>query len=302
MAARRHIPIQITHLIQPSIYTVLNLDNLAPEYAATLATLVNENILTDTITHNYTAFITAILGNNAIITPNENKTSGNITGTHIGSTTTSNKNSSNVSDINNLYQQFENYILSIIQYITDGMALDSILNILQPLLDKIDSAAAAASTINTIQTTMLGLFETLSLRGDISGNQSGNQSRVDTLSTRFDISGIQQRLDYLQSLLLIDTNLEPVYNEINSFLVAIIDQIKNKQPYLTLLEQLTTGLVTLQLNMLPQIQLADDMLAIQETIISIINNIIKGVDLNLVLSRLQYVTILLTNAAAITIN
>jgi hypothetical protein len=201
MSARRHIPVQITHLIQPSIYTTLDLGNLAPEYATTLATLINENILTDTTTHNYTAFITAVLGKNVIITPNENKTSGNITGTNIGTTNTSN-NSSNVNDINSLYQQFENYILSIIQYITDGMALDSILNILQPLLDKINTAAEAASTINKIQSTMMSLFE--------------------TVSTNIDISGIQQRLDYLENLLLTETNLEPVYNEINVFLVAII--------------------------------------------------------------------------------
>ena len=52
----------------------------------------------------------------------------------------------------------------------------------------------------------------------------------------------------------------------------------------------------MQMTMLPQIQYADDMMAIQEIIISIITNIINGNSLDIVLIRLDYVNKLLANA------
>jgi len=259
MAARKFHPIRNTNLVLQSVYQSLPVGLIEPKYALTLAALINQGSIENTPTNDYTTFVIAIIGAEAFDTTND--------------TVDTEFNSSKSGQ--NIYKLFEEYILNVIQSITQGITLDTVLSALTPLQTQINTATTAASAILVIQNVMIIL--------------------LNNVQSNIDIAVIQKRLDYLQSLLTTETDLDPIYAEINTFITTVIDLVAKKEPYADLVEQLTNTLLLLQNANIKEIQYVDDIVGIQQVLLGVIQNITDRVDLGLVKNRLAYVQRLLDN-------
>jgi len=257
MAARKHHPVQITNLILPSTYQSYPAGLIASEFAITLAVLLNQGVLVNTTTNDYTAFVISVIGAESFDTAND---SPDIQFNDTGSSV-------------NMYTLFEEYILNIIRSITQGITLDTVLEALGPLQTQINTAADAANTIRVIQNVMILLLHNV---------QCG-----------IDIVKIQTRLDYLQTLLAKETNLDETYVEINTFIKSVVELVTKKQPYGDLVTQLTNTLLLMQHENMVEVQYVDDITVIQQVLLSILQNITDGIDLGIVQNRLAYVQTLL---------
>jgi len=257
MAARKNHQIRITSFILPSTYTSLPVGLIEPKYALTLAALLNQGSIINTNTNDYTAFVISIIGVEAFDTANDS----------------ADTNFNDIGASQNIYALFEGYIFSVIQSITEGITLDTVLATLLPLQTQVNTAADAANTIRVIQNVMILLLHNV---------QCG-----------IDIATLQTRLDYLQTLLATEKDLDATYTEINTFITTLIDLVGKKQPYGDLISQLTNTLLLMQHENMVEVQYVDDITVIQQTLLSILQNITDGIELRIVQNRLAYVQTLL---------
>ena len=164
------------------------------------------------------------------------------------------------------YTLYEQYILDIIQFITDKVSLDSILGNLQVLQKEINTKYQAQLVLDQIEHILLGV--------------------IDNISHKVSLNIILNRLAHANTLLAtVDpSNLPVVYGNVSELLLFVIDEIANK----TSLDTILTQLSIVQTGMAAEVQLADEILAFQEIVISVVENIINKTSLNIVMGRLLY--------------
>ena len=167
-------------------------------------------------------------------------------------------------NITSFYNEYETFILNIIQYVTDRVSLDKIIKDLTPLHTAIHTAAEADEILLVVQKIMLSI--------------------INNIAAGVDINLILVRITYLQEQLRQATNLPVVYNDIAELIAYVMDQIINRES----LENVITNLTAIQTAMAAEAELAEGIINIQRVIISIIENIIECVDINLILSRIAY--------------
>jgi hypothetical protein len=243
MANRRCYTYPRTSFILPSVLRNFPPEHIEPKYASILSILLANGFIQDTTTKSYSVLITTITGNQSPITTT------------------------------NVYSLYEEYILSIIQYVIDGIAIDTILAKLQPMQQEIRTLAQAEATILVIEDVMLSI--------------------VDNLISRTNIDLILNRITYLKGLVASATNLPAAYGELAELIGYILTSITNREP----IESVLTNLMTIQAAFASEGKLAEVIIQIQSTIISIVQNIIDRVDIQFVLNRFTYVRSLLAEAA-----
>jgi len=171
------------------------------------------------------------------------------------------------------YAKYQQYILDIVQYITDRVSLDTVLKDLQALQTTIQSRAQAERVIANIEEILLGV--------------------VDNITHKVSLQIVLGRLQYVTNLLnTIDPGHLPiVYGQVADLLAFVIDQITNREGLVLVLENLTA----IRTQMTLEVHLAKEILQAQEILIGVVENIIHRVSLRIVLERLQYVQALLAS-------
>ena len=165
------------------------------------------------------------------------------------------------------YAKYQQYILDIVQYITDRVSLDTVLSDLLAIQPSIRSKAEAERVIANIEEILLGV--------------------VDNITHKVSLHIVLGRLQYITQLLAtVDpSDLPIVYGQVADLLAYIIDQITNRDGLAIVLENLTA----VRTQMTLEVHLAKELLQVQEIIIGVVENIIHRVSLPIVLGRLQYV-------------
>lgn len=171
------------------------------------------------------------------------------------------------------YAKYQQYILDIVQYITDRVSLDTVLSELQALQATIQSRAQAERVISNIEEILLGV--------------------VDNITHKVNLHIVLGRLQYVTNLLATvgPEHLPIVYGQVADLLAFVIDQITNREGLVLVLENLTA----IQTQMTLEVHLAKEILQAQEILIGVVENIIHRVSLHIVLNRLQYVQTLLAS-------
>jgi len=160
-----------------------------------------------------------------------------------------------VTNICAFYSEYEAFILKIIQFIIDKVSLDTVILEIQALHKEIQTAVQANEILKTIETIMLTI--------------------VDNIAAGVDINLVLSRIAYLKQELTLAKDLPVVYNDIAELIGLVIDQITNKEP----LDNVLTNLIAIHTEMVTEVQLAKEILEIQNVIITIIQNIIDAIDL-----------------------
>ena len=165
------------------------------------------------------------------------------------------------------YAKYQQYILDIVQYITDRVSLDTVLSDLLAIQPSIRSKAEAERVIANIEEILLGV--------------------VDNITHKVSLHIVLGRLQYITQLLAtVDpSDLPIVYGQVADLLAYIIDQITNRDGLAIVLENLTA----VRTQMTLEVHLAKELLQVQEILIGVVENIIHRVSLPIVLGRLQYV-------------
>lgn len=158
---------------------------------------------------------------------------------------------------------YQDYILEVIQFIIDRVSFDTILESLRIHRQAITTHAEAQQKLLDIQRMVLSV--------------------VDMISSRVNITLVLERIAYIQKILdeNDDTNMA-LYDDMFDMIVEIIDEITNKQPF----EQILDTLKKMQNYMAPETEAAKGILAVQEQIIRVIENIIKGTSMSFVMERI----------------
>ena len=232
----------ITNIIIPSAFKLLPTSMINPTYASVITVLLQNGFIQDTTGQNFSAFLAAIT------------------------------NQSSNPSIISAYGLYEQYILSIIQYVTDGITIDTILAKLKPMQDTIRSYAQAESTILTIEEVLISI--------------------VNNLTNRVNLDLVLGRITYLKGLLKTSTNLPVVYGEIYQLITDIIVSITNRTP----IDAIIANLLSIQTAFATEVKLAEVVSRIQSCLIGILQNIIDRVNLTFVLNRFTYVRQLLAEA------
>ena len=164
------------------------------------------------------------------------------------------------------YALYETYILDMVQFITDKMSLDAVLDNLRALQVQIQTKAQAQRVIQQIEEILLGV--------------------VENITNRVSLDIVLGRLAYLTELLnTVDPReLPAVYGDVADLLITVIDEVANK----TSLDIVLTDLGTIQTGMAADTMIAREILDFQEIVISIVENIIHRVSLDIVMGRLVY--------------
>ena len=164
------------------------------------------------------------------------------------------------------YALYETYILDMIQYITDKVSLDAVLDDLRALQVQIQTKAQAQRVIKQIEEILLGV--------------------VENITNRVSLDIVLGRLAYLTELLnkVDPSELPAVYGDVADLLITVIDEVANKTP----LDIVLTDLGTIQTGMAADVQIAREILEFQEIVISIVENIINRVSLDIIMGRLVY--------------
>jgi len=158
---------------------------------------------------------------------------------------------------------YQTYILEIIQFIIDKVSFDTILESLRLHRQKITTHAEAQQKLLDIQRMILSV--------------------VDMISSRVNITLVLERIAHIQKILdeNDDTNMA-LYDDMFDMIVEIIDEITNKQPF----DQILDTLKKMQNYIAPEAEGAKGILAVQEQIIHVIENIIKGTTMSFVMERI----------------
>ena len=241
MASRRCYTHAVTHFILPSVFASYPSAQIERKYATVISILLSNGFIQNTTQQNYSRLVTATSG----------------------STTT------------NVFSLYEEYVLSIIQYVIDGVTIDTILAKLAPMKQQINSLAQAESAILVIEEVMLSI--------------------VENLSSRTSIDIILNRIVYLKGLLASAKDLPVAYGEIAALIESIITSITNRES----IESVLANLMTIQTAFATEVHLAEVISKIQSAIISILQNVIDRVDIGFVLNRFTYVKQLLAEARAL---
>ncbi len=158
---------------------------------------------------------------------------------------------------------YQNYVLEVIQFIIDKVSFDTILESLMIHRAEIKTHAEAQKKLLDIQRMILSV--------------------VDMISSSVNIKLVLERIEHIQKVL--DENEDQnvaVYGEIFDMVVEIIDEITNKQPF----EQIIDNLKKIQQYIIPETEAARGIMAVQEQIIRVIENIISGTSMAFVIERI----------------
>ena len=177
-------------------------------------------------------------------------------------------------------------IFDIIEAVTIQVSFDEIIIIAKELDDYIDEKYKIVRLLQTIETTLFSI--------------------VTNITSRVDFQVILTRIHYLKELIekiddLDNTFVRSYENEISIILMDILESITDKFNYDTLQLLITDLQVSIkdQLTMIEAVNSVDLIKTIEQCepiIISIIENVARKVDLNLVLSRINYLQEILQNA------
>jgi len=244
MANRRCFSYPQTKFIVSSIFQSLPPQQIEQKYAPVVSFLLTNGFIQDTTDHMYSLFVNAIKN-----------------------TSTSSSTATNV------FSLYEEYVLSIIQYVIDGIAIDTILAKLKPMQQQIHTFVQAESTIRVIEEVMLSV--------------------VENLANKVSIEMVLNRIVYLKGLLASAKDLPVAYGEIEALIETIIVSITNRTP----IESVLANLMSIQTSFATEVKLAEVVTQIQTTVIGILQNIIDRVDIQFVLNRFTYVRKLLAEAA-----
>jgi hypothetical protein len=167
-------------------------------------------------------------------------------------------------NITTFYTEYEAYILNIIQFIIDKTSLDTVIKEIQFLQSVIETNVQAEAVLHKIEIILLSI--------------------VDNIATGVDINLIISRITYLKTQLALATDLPVIYNDITELIAYVIDQITNKES----LDIVLDNLLTIKTAMVAEVQIAQEIIHIQNIIITIIENVIEGIDMALVIGRITY--------------
>lgn len=245
MASRRCYTRAVTNFILPSVFRAYPPEQIERKYASVISILLTNGFIQNSTGQNYSRFLNAI---NPIAYPPDTIPATNV------------------------FSLYEDYVLSIIQYVIDGVAIDTILAKLRPMQQEITTLVQAESAIAMIEEVMLSI--------------------VDNLTSKFGIDIILDRIVYLKGLLASAKELPIAYGEIAALIEVIITSITNRES----IDSVLANLMTIQTAFATEVHLAEVIIKIQTTVISILQNIINRVDIALVLDRFTYVRELLAEA------
>jgi hypothetical protein len=110
-------------------------------------------------------------------------------------------------------------------------------------------------------------------------------SIVESITDRVRLDLVLERLAYLQIEINRATCLPEVYDDIADLLGFVIDSISNGDS----LDNALKNLQIVSTSMIPDTALANDILALQKMVLSVIDNITDRTNLTLVLDRLNYI-------------
>ena len=245
MANRRCYTYPVTNFILPTAFQNIPPSQITPKYKSTISLLVTSGLLQNTVDNSYSAFVSATTGQQTSITTQ------------------------------NVYSLYETYILDIIQYVIDGIAIDTILAKITPLQQEIRTLAQAESAIVIIEEVMLSI--------------------VDNLTSKINIGFVLNRITYLKGLVASAQNLPAAYGELANLIGSILTSIADREP----IESVLANLMSIQTSFATEAHLAEVVTKIQTTIISILQNVIDRVNIGFILNRFTYVRKLLEEARAL---
>jgi hypothetical protein len=173
----------------------------------------------------------------------------------------------------NIYTAFQNYILEIIQFIIDKVSLDTIIASLETYRKEINSHAEAEAALDNIKILIVSV--------------------IDNISAGVNMTIVIDRITYIQGLLKVSGD-KAIYGEIFEMIIEIIDEITNRKP----LDDILSNLKKYQPLINVEGDAANNIITIQLQIISIIENIIAGISMNIILDRISYVKGLVINIIA----
>jgi len=178
----------------------------------------------------------------------------------------STNNTQNTRIATDTYTPYEQTLLTIIQSVKDRISFDILLTQLEPLQTEIKSRAQAEKVLYSIQEIITGTIQNITDR------------------VRLDIA--MKRLLYITDIIKTATDLPVIYNNIADLLEYIIDSITNREN----LETVLANLVTTQTAMTIEVNLSENIFIIQEVLIGCVQNIIDGVNPNLIINRMLYLS------------
>jgi hypothetical protein len=167
-------------------------------------------------------------------------------------------------NIYTFYTEYETYILNIIQFIIDKISLDTVLKEIQILQAAIKTTVQAEAVLHKIEIILLSV--------------------VDNIAAGVDIKLIINRITYLKTQLALATDLPVIYNDITDLIAYVMEQITNKES----LDIVLSNLLTIKTAMAGEVQIAQEIIHIQNIIITIIENVIEGIDMSFIIGRITY--------------
>ncbi len=160
-----------------------------------------------------------------------------------------------------IYSRLQEIILTIIQYVTDKVNLDSILTELMELRTEITSQHQAQDVLRRIENLILGI--------------------IDNITNRVNLTIVLQRIAYLQDQLVIAGDTSSLYTEIHDLIIYIIDQIGSGTELAKVLETIQT----LQYTLIPDEAVATQIHEIEQMILSIVDNVTHRINTSVILGR-----------------
>jgi hypothetical protein len=174
------------------------------------------------------------------------------------------------------YSRLQEIILTIIQYITDRVSLDSILTQLEELQEEITTQEQASRVLRRIEQLILSI--------------------IDNITNRTNLVVILQRIQYLQTQIVIAGDTSSMYTEINDIIITIIDQIGSRGS----LDDVLATIRSLQDTLIPDNAVAEQITEIEEMILSIVDNITYRTNLTVVLQRFNLLQQKVSDLLAVT--
>ena len=160
-----------------------------------------------------------------------------------------------------IYSRLQEIILTIIQYVTDKVNLDSILTELMELRTEITSQQQAETILRRIESLILGI--------------------IDNITNRVNLRIVLQRITHLQGQLVIAGDTSSLYTEIYDLIIYIIDQIGSGTELAKVLETIQT----LQYTLIPDQAVAAQIHEIEQMSLSIVDNVTNRINTTIILGR-----------------
>jgi hypothetical protein len=158
---------------------------------------------------------------------------------------------------------YQNYVIEVIQFIIDKVSFDTIIESLRLHRQEIKTHAEAQKKLLDIQTMILSV--------------------INMISSSVNIKLVLERIEYIQNVL--DENDDQnmaIYGDIFDMVIEIIDEIIDKQQF----QQVLENLKKIQQYIIPETEAAKGIIAVQQQIIRVIENIIAGTSMIFVIEHI----------------